>query len=67
MKTTYYQIGKENQEYWGLLKSLRAEGESIKCEWSGDYLLQTYELNGKKFIVWENMELGIQHKIEEEK
>ena len=66
MKTIFYEIGKENQEYWRLLESLRAEGESIKSEWSGDYLLQTYELNGKKFIVWENMELGIQHKIEEE-
>lgn len=66
MKTTFYEIGEENHEYWRLLESLRAEGKSIKSEWSGDYLLQTYELNGKKFIVWENMELGIQHKIEEE-
>lgn len=64
MDKLMYQPGKENKEYWELLDKLRNNGKSISSTWAGDYLIQTYEMDGNIYWVWENEELGIQHKIE---
>lgn len=64
MDKLMYQPGKENNEYWELLDKLRNNGKSISSTWAGDYLIQTYEMDGNIYWVWENEELGIQHKIE---
>lgn len=64
MDKLMYQPGKENKEYWELLDKLRSNGKSISSTWAGDYLIQTYEMDGYIYEVWENEELGIQHKIE---
>lgn len=64
MDKLMYQPGKENKEYWELLDKLRNNGKSISSTWAGDYLIQTYEMDGDIYEVWENEELGIQYKIE---
>lgn len=64
MDKLMYQPGKENKEYWELLDKLRSKGKSISSTWAGDYLIQTYEMDDSIYWVWENEELGIQHKIE---
>ena len=64
METLYYHIGKENEEYWALLDELRKNGESVSGEWSGDYYKTTYRYNGFVYVVWENMDLGIQSEID---
>jgi hypothetical protein len=64
MNKLMYQPGKENKEYWELLDKLRTKGKSISSTWAGDYLIQTYEMDGDIYEVWENEELGIQYKIE---
>ena len=64
MDKLMYRPGGENKEYWELLDKLRNNGKSISSTWAGDYLIQTYEMDGDIYEVWENEELGIQHKIE---
>lgn len=64
MKTLHYEIGKENKEYWALWEQLKANGERQESKWNGDYWTETYKMDGKEYTIWENMELGIQSKIE---
>lgn len=64
MDKLMYLPGRENKEYWELLDKLRNNGKSISSTWAGDYLIQTYEMDGDIYEVWENEELGIQYKIE---
>lgn len=64
VETLYYKIGGDNKEYWALLDDLRANAEPLEAKWSGDYIKATYEKDGFIYIVWENMELGIQSEIE---
>lgn len=42
-----------------LYLEIRDNGKCIKSEWSGDYLVATYEYNNKIYELWDNMELGI--------
>lgn len=64
MKTIFYETGKKNEKYWEKLKFIRENGKPISCEWNGDYLVSKYEFDDAFCYVWENMEYGIQHKIE---
>jgi hypothetical protein len=64
METLHYEIGQENKEYWNLWEQIKAKGEHQKGEWNGDYWTETYKMDGKQYTIWENMELGIQSKIE---
>ena len=64
METLHYEIGKRNKEYWTLWKQLKVYGERQESNWNGDYWTETYKMDGKEYTIWENMELGIQSKIE---
>lgn len=64
METLHYEIGKRNKEYWALWKQLKVYGERQESKWNGDYWTETYKMDGKEYTIWENMELGIQSKIE---
>lgn len=64
MRSIYYYTGKENTEYWALLDELREHGTGKKSEWAGDFLVTTCTMNGKAYRIHEDMDLGIQYKIE---
>lgn len=55
--------GTENTEFWELLDILNKKAESKGGEWKGDFLVSRFELDGKTYIYWEDMEYGIPYEI----
>lgn len=55
--------GDEKQRNVALYIKVRDNGEFIKSEWKGDYLVATYKFNNKIYEVWDNMEYGIMSEV----
>lgn len=53
---------KKNTE---LYVTVHDNGKHISTEWSGDYLVTTYEYNNKIYELWENMEYGVMSQVVE--
>ncbi len=53
----------KKEEFYNEIKRITENGKSIKGEWNGDYLVNTYIIDGKTVEIWTNMELGIYHSI----
>ena len=62
--TIWYYAGEKNEEYWELLDDIKHEAKFKSSRWDGDYYVSEYETEDKIYVQWENMELGIQSKIE---
>ena len=69
-KITYYishqdeETKKKNIE---LYTNIRTNGELVKSEWNGDYLVSTYKYNNTTYELWDNMEYGIMSEVVEYK
>ena len=60
-----HQDSENKEKNTKLYLEIRDNGKCIKSEWSGDYLVTTYEYNNKIYELWDNMELGIMSEVVE--
>ena len=68
MEKHYYISHQDNETKENNTKlylEIRENGKCIKSEWSGDYLVATYEYNNKIYELWDNMEYGIMSQVVE--
>lgn len=61
----FVETKKDNTEYWNFLERLRKEGKCVGSRWEMDYLVNTYEFEGKLYDNWYDAEYGIESLIEE--
>lgn len=60
-----YQDEETKMKNLELYETIKNNGKCEKNEWSGDYLVTTYEYNDKIYETFENMEYGIISEIVE--
>lgn len=57
------EIKEKNIKLW---EEIKLKGEWIHTEYNGDYSIELYKYNNKKYELWTNTEYGIMSEIREE-
>ena len=67
MKRYYISYEKEElkEKNIKLWEEIKLKGEWIYTEYNGDYSIEIYKYNNKKYELWTNMEYGIMSEIRE--
>ena len=55
----------EKEQNIKLWKEIKLKGEWIYTEYDGDYSIELYKYNNKKYELWTNIEYGIMSEIRE--